>query len=464
MRIEEEYRRKLREIRTDVLRCREQFCQTWNIELSQTFGKNIDIEKYLEPEGGFWLSINEFNLMQPELVDFFKNRALYCDGRIFLRGYDYYSNDPTMHERNDKRRADQLLYELVKKWESYPSTLSFSNLSENKISFQDWVGYLSFFEYCFHDLTSIRWLEFKYGEYFEPSLGLHAAISETDELLDRIAEILALLLRHQYVGASEVASHYYPTFFSSPSIRGFLFSIPCDAFTGLKKDVPFIRSVQEGDSLFKIFAAYKTKLLPFVRKTSENHIVLYGNAFGAMSAGYVLKYLLKDENKLIECGVVNYSTHRYYIKIFKEVSSKAVFVSGELNRKDACSIIVDDTVWTAASYKKIVNDLGLNNTLLLPLSIDCNSLIHNMQLKCQINELYEIAQCSFKLAKEVGDSYPVSFSSWDRMRAVKKYNRQTDDIFYREILDGADLLMKHLWCLYYDKYISNEREGDQGGN
>lgn len=459
MGIEQEYKNYLREVRKDVISRREQFSEIWSRELTEIFGTPIKIGEYLELEGGFWLPLDGFNRLAPELILFFKERALVRGERVFLRGYDYYCNDPTMHRDQIHWNSDKLYGFLVKKWKSYPE-MSFSALNHKGISFEDWIGYLSFFEYCFHDLTSIRWLEFKYSEYFEWSDILGEAMLETDELIERTAEILAYLLRHQYIRAYKVAAACYPHLVSSLRIHAFLDGMPVGAFANTQKDVPFVRATQEGDSLFKIFAAYRIKLLPFIQKTTWKHIMLYGNAFGAMSAGYIMKYLLFDEGKQIGCGSVNYSTHRYYINIFKEVSTKAVFVSGEGAHEDACSIIIDDTVWTATSYEKIVKDLHLANTFLLPLSIDCNSLVHNRQLHCTMNELYKIAQHSGTLAKEVGDSYPIFFSSWDRMRAVKKYDRQTNDIYFREILDGADLLMKHLWDLYFDEYISHEAGGD----
>lgn len=429
-----------------------EFFKTWNNQIKrhlQVKG-NYCIEGNVDIFGGFLLSTVQYEKMDPELQSFFKDRAEKKGDKVFLRGYGYYFCDPQMHSKNRPYTQNELWKEFAKRWEGNKDTYSFVYLMQERISIENWIGALSLLEYIFTDLTTLRWFEYVNRARILELKGesFFAVVEETERYIHMMGEAIAKLLKFDFQGAFCILSSGYSELYRSAILTDFVTS-PLNFGTD---EAPFMRVIREGDSLCLVYAAYLMKLEPFCRQETFKKILLISNAFGAMNTGVILKYLLS-----VDCETINiqYSQNRNDGNAYGEASDNVKIINESLNiLKDDNRIIVviDDSIFTGNSYCHIKKYLdGMGKIYLLPFSFDCNSLKYGRQKECM--EMYKVAVLAYKWAKEVGDCAPAFVSFWDWDKSAPENSLRVENMDFQCILDGEDLLLKHLWATYMDKIL-----------
>ena len=446
----EKYIAYMEQTREQVKKNEKDFYSLWDQQVRTFFGSKDfgSMSSYISYDGGFMLSLTEYESMESGLKSFFSKRAICHNNRIILRGYDYYVNDPTMHKNIGLKDQIVLWEKFLEKWNNYSFPCAFNYLNE-KICFQDWVGTLSMLEYVFSDLTTIRWFVFmtstKLGRGKSKELAWRI-----DKYADKIGLCIALMLRFKLETAASIINASLKSIFADSILCKFL----NEAGKYIIHDKPCVRAVREGDSLAKIYAAYLLKLLPFCEEKSINKLIVFSNAFGAMNAGVIIKYLL-DGVVSVSAVNINYSTHRYYRSVFGPGSGYVSILSEKqvIPENYDAVIVLDDTVWTAGSYKKIKDTLKSKNIYLLPLSLDCNLLNYSTKKFETYKEMSDTSHFVNALAAEVGNTLPPFTSSWDREKKFNEWYEERVDSNFTAVMDGCDLLMQYLWYTYFDAGI-----------
>ena len=451
----EQYRTYMEQTRNQVMKNGDAFYLLWDEQIKEAFGLKFfdSMSRYISYDGGVVLSNTEYENMSSGLKSFFDKRAVRRNGLIILRGYDYYINDPTMHINIGLKDQNVLWKKFLEKWNSYtfPCTQDFLG---KKTSFQDWIGTLAMLEYIFSDLTSLRW--FVYMTNGNQKLAGESVARCIDKYTDKVGQCIALMLRFEFETAAYVIDSTLNSIFADYILRDFLNS----ASECVILNKPCIRAVREGDSLAKIYAAYLLKLIPFCKEKRTHRLLIFSNAFGAMNAGVIIKHLFAIEVSVFAVNI-NYSTHRYYRHIFGAGNEKVITLTEEYINPDDYDavVIIDDTVWTASSYKKIIESLKKeslknNNIYLLPLSLDCNLLAYSTKEFGTYQEMFDTSLSVNTLANEIGNTLPAFASSWDRERKFNKWYEKKMDPYFTEVMDGCDLLMQYLWYTYFDEGIN----------
>lgn len=65
----------------------------------------------------------------------------------------------------------------------------------------------------------------------------------------------------------------------------------------------------------------------------------------------------------------------------------------------------------------------------------------------------QIAQQAAVWASEVGDLPPAFSSFWDFERKALENKMITDNQELRRVLDGDDLMLKHLWAIFQEEIL-----------
>lgn len=423
------------------------FFIAWNNQIKSHLQvkENYCIEENVDIFGGFLLSTDQYEDMASELQSFFSDRAEMKKEKVFLRGYGYYYCDPQMHSKSRLYTQSELWKEFAKKWERYKGTYSFDYLVQEKMTVEDWIGTLALLEYSFADLTTLRWFEFVNRGKILELIGEHffVIVEETEKYLHMVGEAIARLLKFDFMGAFRILSSGYSKLYQSTILTDFVIS-PLDFGT---EGSSFMRVIREGDSLCLIYATYLMKLKPLCGQ-EHNKVLLISNAFGAMNTGVILKYLLSEVNS--ETINIQYSQNRNDGNAYGEVSDKVKIINEGLNvlkDENQIIIVIDDSIFTGNSYCHIKEHFdGLGKIYLLPFSFDCNSLKYSRQKECM--EMYKVAMQAYKWAKEAGDCIPAFVSFWDWDKSAPENNLQIENIDFQCILNGEDLLLKHLWVTY----------------
>ena len=389
-------------IYTTISDVQERFFLTWNHQIKNHLcvKEGFCIKNNVDIFGGFLLSVAQYENMNHELQDFFNHRAEIKEDVVFLRGYEYYCCDPQMHNSSKSYTPNELWKKFGEKWAKYKYTYSFDFLKRKEIALEDWIGILSLLEYIFADAFHI--LSSDYCRLFQSAI-----------LTDFLTESLD-------VDLGESA----------------------------------IRVIREGDSLCLIYAAYLLKLAPLCAQQGFNKILLLNNAFGAMNTGIILKYLLPSD---IHSAVINirYSQNRNDVGTYGKTPAKVEMINGDTEIPEdgyQAFIIVDDSIFTGNSYHHIKEYFcDVDYICLLPFSFDCNSLKYSKKEECAYPQMYEITVQALKWAKEAGNCVPAFISFWDWDKSASVNYQQIKNPEFQHILDGEDLLLKHLWSIYLNK-------------
>ncbi|MCM1048290.1 MAG: hypothetical protein NC433_07690 [Clostridiales bacterium] len=441
-------------IYTTIADVQDKFFIAWNYQIKNHLcvKESFYIKENVDVFGGFLLSIVQYENMDYELQDFFKYRAEIKEDVIFLRGYEYYCCDSQMHSSSISYTSNELWKKFGEKWANYKYTYSFSFLKQKEITFENWIGILSLLEYIFADLTTLRWFEFINQKKYLNLLGSKflAIIDETEHFTHIIGDAIAKLLKFDFTDGFNILSSNYSKLFQSTILTDFI-----TASWDFDIEKSAIRVIREGDSLCLIYAAYLLKLAPLCAQKRLNKILLLSNAFGAMNTGIILKYLLPSD---IHATVMNirYSQNRNDIKFYGKMPAKVEMINENLDITEEdgyqAVIIVDDSIFTGNSYHHIKSYFSsVTHIFLLPFSFDCNSLKYGKQEKYAYTQIYEITAQSLKWATEAGNCVPAFISFWDWDKSASVNYQQIKNPEFQHILDGEDLLLKHLWSIYLNK-------------
>jgi hypothetical protein len=173
-----------------------------------------------------------------------------------------------------------------------------------------------------------------------------------------------------------------------------------------------------------------------------------------MNTGIILKYLLPTN---IQSTVMNirYSQNRNDIGTYGKTPAKVELINEntEIIEDDyQAFIIVDDSIFTGNSYRQIKRYFSnINRIYLLPFSFDYNSLKYSKKEESAYPQMNKIATQTLKWAKEAGDCVPAFISFWDWDKSAFVNFQQIKNPQFQHILDGENLLLKHLWSIYLNK-------------
>ena len=219
-----------------------------------------------------------------------------------------------------------------------------------------------------------------------------------------------------------------------------------------------LRSLREGDSLTLLYAAYMMKLKPYCEVRNLRNVKLISNAFGAMNSGLILKYLL-DPSISVTHSNIFFAQHRLDDAVYQEEHiEQCCFISrNEPERFDNSETVflVDDSVFSGKTFRSIQRFCPqVKHLHFLPLSFNSNCMKY-----CRFgvyrdfdthNNVHEVIQIS----EEVGNVPPPFESFWDCDHSAAENKIITGNPEFRAILDGDNLLLKHLWAIYADKIFA----------
>ena len=219
------------------------------------------------------------------------------------------------------------------------------------------------------------------------------------------------------------------------------------------EDKSSVRAVREGDSICLIYAAYLMKLEPFCKENHLKKIYLVSNAFGAMNIGIILKYLITSCSEA-ECYNILYAQNRSVEDVVYGGSSLAsCCIMGEKQKYDQekfqAVFVVDDSIFSGSSYIHIRSFLQDQRPVyLLPLTLNCDCLKYCRRGIKENDDINLIARQVVLWSSEVGNVLPPFSSFWDFCRKAPENRILTDNVELHSVLDGDDLLTKHLWAIF----------------
>lgn len=427
------------------------FWKKWNQLIRKQFQLPVDfqISSFIDLFGGYIMDNSSYSKMDNALISFY-NRKVKINDTIRLRGFDYYCSEPLLHFHNQKIECDYLWISFKEKWRDYSFLLNFDFIN-SKCSFENWLGSLAFLEYLFEDLTVIRWFVFRNklmltDIYRDSYKDLVERIVNFTEI---IAESLACLLKFDFEKVNQLLTVNYNEFFKSFLMNDFMNK------NLVNIDKASTRTVREGDSLILVYAAYLMKLKPACEFNKWKKIDMLSNAFGAMNTGLILKYLISPLCRASHKNIL-YAQHRIETDLVYEdtMINECYYIDlNDLSSDSDALIVIDDSVCLGKSYKYIKEYVNHRNTFLLPLTFNCNGLKFFRVSVTEKDDIKELIYQSVKWAKEINEVLPCFFSFWDFQLVVPE-STDIKDKNYCYAKYGSDLLLKHLWEIYYEEICS----------
>lgn len=431
------------------------FFQKWNALIKE----HLNIEDHFSMEqivglcGGYWLEEASYIHMDDVLKSFFGKRAKKYKGKFFLRGYDYYQADPLMHCQDSLKNLNNLWNIFQVKWDNYPRSISFAYLNDSFISVENWIGTLGLLEYLFTDLTSLQWFAFKNKDALicERKDDYYQAMCEMEYFADKIGEAIASTLQFDFKRVYAILSETYVLVTGSKYLDAIVHT------EIMIKDKSSVRAIREGDSISLIYASYLMKLKPFCQAHHFKKIQLVSNAFGAMNIGIIFKYLVCADCEADSYNILYAQNRAEEDIVYGNTQLDSCCVIGDSKEtfaQDSQGIfVVDDSIFSGNSYRNIKEFLGEESVYLLPLTFNCDCIKYCRRGIKETDDMEQIAQQAAAWASEVGDLPPAFASFWDFERKALENKMITDNQELRRVLDGDDLILKHLWVIFQKEIL-----------
>lgn len=429
-----------------------QFFAVWNRSIRTRFqlGESFRMEDFADPFGGYWLSREAFQTLDPALRHFYAG-CTWRDHKIYLRGYDYYQADLVMNLYEAGTDHHRLWQTFQTKWTRYQKIDSFAFLNR-QMTIESWIAALGLLEYLFSDLTSIRWFVFRNESMLREMLRENYCpmVDDVEALTEIVASALADLLKFRFEDAYETMSGAGAALIHSRRISALLES----RFQRIEK--ASIRTMREGDCLALVYAAYLLKLEPFCREKQLTRIHIMSNAFGAMNIGILLKHLMSPKCNAHHTNIL-FAQHRSDGDVVYDDSliNRCVFINSSNlpDYKNAQAVfVVDDSICYGNTYLFIKEHLERDCVYLLPLTLNCNGMKYFTAGLPEQADWESITRRSVSWASEINGEPPVFFSFWDFRQTVPEDCR-IEDPNQRFALLGFDMLLKHLWTLYLPEIL-----------
>lgn len=450
-------------VEEEIAKIQERFFNEWNKQIKIFFSlpDSFMIESYVDVFGGYQLSKGQFQMLDEELKKFYQKRIIPKNGKYHLRGYDYYSVDPLIHLQRNRNDLQKFWRILQKKLENYEVGYTFSFLVLQPVSFVNWIGTLGFLEYIFSDLTSLMWFIYRSREslVFKTAKSEHTLNARLQNSAQIIGESLAALLIFDFQRAYQLLQKNIDQIISL-NISAYLDLPNCRV-----KNWAALRSIREGDSLVLIYAAYLMKLSPCVKTQHLKKVILLSNCFGAMNIGYIIKPLLTCEYG-VDCAVYNilYAQNRAEEDVIYEgdCSQKCSIIDAGTFSADGVQAIfvVDDSIFSGKSYyeiKKYLQEYVVDascSVYLLPQTLNCDCIKYCRRGIRPGADMNQIALQVVEWAREAGFTLSPFTSFWDFCRKAPENTFDTECNEVRAVLQGDDLLMKHLWARFESEIVS----------
>lgn len=432
------------------------FFQKWNALMKEHLNieDHFSIEQAVDPCGGYWLEETSYIHMDDALKRFYEKRVKRNKGKYFLRGYDYYQADPLMHCQDSLKNCHDLWKIFQEKWNSYPQSSFFAYLNDSTISVENWIGTLGLLEYLFNDLTSLQWFAFKNKDALicERKDDYLQAMCEMEFFADKIGEAIASTLKFDFKRVYDILSGIYVRMTGSKYLGAFVYT------KMMVKDRSSVRAIREGDSISLIYASYLMKLKPFCQAHHLKKIQLASNAFGAMNIGIILKYLVSPDCEADSYNILYAQNRAEEDIVYGNTQMDTCCVMGsseEVPAQDSQgTFVVDDSIFSGNSYRNIKVFLGKNHPVyLLPLTFNCDCIKYCRRGIKETDDMEQIAHQAAAWAFEVGNLPPAFSSFWDFERKALENKMVTDNQELRRVLDGDDLMLKHLWVIFQEKIL-----------
>ena len=435
------------------------FFQKWNALIKE----HLNIENYFFMEqvvglcGGYWLEEASYIHMDDTLKGFYEKRAKKNKGKFFLRGYDYYQADPLMHCQDSLKNWNKLWKIFQEKWDNYPKSISFAYLNESYISVENWIGTLGLLEYLFNDLTSLQWFAFKNKDALicERKDGYFQAMCEMEYYADKIGEAIASTLKFDFKRVYAILSEIYSLMTGSKYLAAVVHT------EIMVKDKSSIRAIREGDSISLIYASYLMKLKPFFQAQHFKKIQFVSNAFGAMNISTIFKYLVSPNCEADSYNILYAQNRAEEDIVYGNIPLDSCCMMGshkEVFAQDSQGIfVVDDSIFSGNSYRNIKEFLGKDQPVyLLPLTFNCDCIKYCRRGIKETDDMEQIAKQAAAWASEVGNLPPAFPSFWDFERKASENKIVTNNRELRRVLNGDDLMLKHLWVIFQKEILQKE--------
>jgi phosphotransferase system enzyme I (PtsI) len=125
--------------------------------------------------------------------------------------------------------------------------------------------------------------------------------------------------------------------------------------------------------------------------------------------------------------------------------------------------VVDDCIFTGKSYSEIKKRFQEDTVLLLPLTLDIQSLKYYKRETRNAQEICETAKNAVLWAEELGNKLPAFQGFWDWCN-VSGVDISESDAEFAQIAGGGDLLLKTLWFRYREEIEKQASKNCPSGN
>ena len=403
------------------------------------------IRQYLAVEGGYKIPKKEWGRMFPQLVSFFSEKTQNYNGFIYLRGYDYYASDKSMHLSDTKLSNTHSFTALYTRLVQYCDCADImALLYDTKLDWINYLGIQGFLEWIWNDFACLSWILI--------SCQSDVLISAFDSLVDKLAHIIVQSV-YGVLGQKLVFEHDLNTQLKDILRSPILIDVMTYEQGQLQSKQYIFRSLREGDQLWLLLACYEYKLLPWLKESGyPDDVTLIGNAFGAINSAFILKNCLALNNCFVTAKNIYCSVHE------EEMHRHTLYQSfyGLENNDSQCeyALVVDDSLFTGKTFKRIRLKLlhKFKHIYCLPLTFDVSTIFNHpeeMNVECTENDSINYVE---ELIRTIGNNLAPARSYW---AYHKKTPRSTDGIIqeYNAKICGSDLLIRILWRRFKEEII-----------
>lgn len=402
------------------------------------------IKKYIALEGGYKIPENEWGHMNPQLVDFFHNINQHYNGYVYLRGYDYYASDKSMHLSISNLSNAQSFAKLSARFKRYRSYVSVVQmLYDEKLTWIDYLGIQSYFEWIWNDIAILSWILIYFNE--------NALIKKFNPIIDQMAGIVVESIYGFFDQKINCASDLHlklDAILNSSMLNDVMHyvhgQLHCEQY--------IFRALREGDQLWLVLASYEFKLLPWLQKNTYKSITLIGNAFGAINSAFLLKNCLAYNSFNVFAENIFYSVHEQ--EMHRNTANHTFCGLDIGSNNNECAIVVDDSLFTGKTFRIISRKLErhFHHVYFLPLTFDVATIFNHPEEMLVESTMEDSINYVEGLIREIGDNLSPARSYWAFKK--RKPNCTTGIAAeYSAKVRGSDLLIRILWRRFKEEIL-----------
>ncbi|MBJ6360565.1 hypothetical protein ACFOQM_04470 [Paenibacillus sp. GCM10012307] len=451
----ETYKDRVRLLRREVYQMGKKVERKWEKELLTSehicfTNRDIPLRKYIDDVGGFRIMRDEWSQLPLILRDFFAQRAHFDKRYVIFRGYDYYKFDPTIHLPASSFNENMAWFELVNRWMLYASYFSKieNEITQPSIFFPTWLASLSYFEWIFNDLCSMRWTGLCIECYYhKENESVPKQILKWIEAIEHGLEVAAqMLIDVGYRRWKENPSIHEKSKRLKQVLQSSDITMQAECIGELIQRVGangWVRSIREGDQLWIVCSMFENKVIPLL-PSQDTPLHILSNAFGGIHIGYLWKAMLLNRGVLkVQQHVIRTSVHEAEMN-----RMKGLYETLTVEKMNGIIIHTDDSIFSGKTHKRVLNLLMNTSDPIhfVPLTLDIGTIYnHPEELTSQGMPINECIDQIEQFARGIDGYLPVARSYWAIKKIQRNQKYESSNPHFKKIVDGSDRLVGMLW-------------------